>query len=356
MHAGRHYTLGQVFAWTRRETFIFGMIAAVPTALYELGGCSWLTVPWLPIAAVGTAVAFVVGFKNNSAYARLWEARQIWGAIVNASRTWGVTSIDFVREPGETHAPTPTPTRAQAAGGTVFYENSPALKHIHTELVRRHIAWLTALRYQLRETRAWENVTRSYNREFHKHYKTPEDDGKLDDELSALLSPEDKAYVLSKKNRATQIIALQSHALRRLAAEGRIQPLQHIELQVILKDLYEQQGKCERIKNFPYPRQFATLTMSFVWLFIVLVPFGLLQEFKRVGDHYVWMTIPASMIVAWVFHTTDKIGESSENPFEGGPNDVPITAMSRAIEIDLREMLDEQDIPPALQPTNHILM
>jgi putative membrane protein len=124
----------------------------------------------------------------------------------------------------------------------------------------------------------------------------------------------------------------------------------------LLADLYDHQGKCERIKNFPYPRQFATLNLFFVWLFVGLVPFGLLQEFAELGPNFAWMTIPASVIVSWVFHTMDKIGESSENPFEGGPNDVPITALSRTIEIDLRELLGEQDIPPALQAVNDILM
>ena len=58
--------------------------------------------------------------------------------------------------------------------------------------------------------------------------------------------------------------------------------------------------------------------------------------------------------MGWVFHTTDKIGVASENPFEGGANDIPITALSRTIEIDLREMLEETDLPPKLTPKNDI--
>ena len=68
------------------------------------------------------------------------------------------------------------------------------------------------------------------------------------------------------------------------------------------------------------------MNLLFVWMFIVLVPFGLLLEFQKLGPGLVWMTIPCGVIVAWVFHMMDKIGESSENPFEGGPNDVPISA------------------------------
>jgi putative membrane protein len=124
----------------------------------------------------------------------------------------------------------------------------------------------------------------------------------------------------------------------------------------MLVELYRQQGICERIKNFPYPRQFATLNLFFVKLFVVLAPFGMLQEFEKLGPHMIWLNIPFSALVSWVFLSMEKIGEVTENPFQGGPNDVPVTALSRNIEIDLREMLDESDLPPALQPVRNILM
>lgn len=94
----------------------------------------------------------------------------------------------------------------------------------------------------------------------------------------------------------------------------------------------------------------------FVRLFAGLIPFGILNEFQKLGDWEVWLTIPFSVTVAWIFMAIEKVGESTENPFEGSANDVPITAMSRTIEIDLREMLDEKDLPPAIQPVNKILM
>ena len=67
-------------------------------ALYEYAGAEWLSIPWVPLAVIGTAVAFYVGFKNNSAYDRLWEARKIWGAIVNDSRSWGAGVRAFVTD------------------------------------------------------------------------------------------------------------------------------------------------------------------------------------------------------------------------------------------------------------------
>ena len=165
---------------------------------------------------------------------------------------------------------------------------------------------------------------------------------------------------LNKKNKATHLISLQSEQLKELRSRGLIEAICYVELENLLVNLYEQQGKCERIKNFPYPRQFATINQMFIRLFVFMIPYGTLNEFSKMGEKagswVVWFTVPFSVLVAWVFMAMERIGESSENPFEGGPNDVPITAMSRTIEIDLREMLDEQDLPPALQPTHDILM
>ena len=336
MHAGRHYKLREVLYWTRREIYVLIPLAAVPTVLYGIYDFE-ISLPWLPIALVGTAVAFIVGFKNNATYGRLWEARQIWGSIVNNSRSWGILVKDFINSPDSS-------------------TNANDLSAIHTRLIYRHIGWLTALRFQLREPRAWENLTRKYNAEYRKHYSIPEHETKLEDEIAKFLSPEELAYILNKKNRATQLLHLQGADLRKLRDTGFIDGFRHIEIEKLLVNLYEQQGKCERIKNFPYPRQFATLNLYFVCLFSILVPFGLLQEFDKLGEYYVWLTIPFSVMVSWVFLAMEKIGEATENPFEGTPNDVPIAALSRNIEIDLREMLDEINIPPPVQAVNNILM
>ena len=340
MHSGRSYRLTEALYWTRRDIYLHLLLALIPTILYEFFGCSWLSIPWVPIAMVGTAVAFVVSFKNNASYDRLWEARKAWGGIVNSSRTWGIMAKDYVTNK---HAASP------------LQENE--LKQIHRQLIYRHFAWLTALRYQLREHRAWESIALAHNIEYReKTFRVPEHETPLEQELAKYLDPHELQYVLGKKNKATQLISLQSSQLKGLLDKGHIEDFRHVELMELLAELYNQQGVCERIKNFPYPRQYATLNLYFVRLFIILVPFGMLQEFEKLGENFVWLTVPFSALVSWVFTTMEKIGESSENPFEGSANDVPISALSRTIEIDLREMLDETDIPPAMQPVNSILM
>ena len=177
MHAGSHYTLKEFLLWTRREIYVLLMLALVPTVLYQCLDWHWLAVPWVPITLVGTAAAFIVGFKNTQTYNRLWEARQIWGAIVNTSRAWGMMAKDCIISPNATSD----------------------TKVIHRQLIYRHVAWLTALRFQLRESRPWENINKSYNREYQQFYTIPEKEQKLDEELKKYLSDEELTYVLSKK-------------------------------------------------------------------------------------------------------------------------------------------------------------
>jgi ion channel-forming bestrophin family protein len=330
MHAGHHYTLREILNWTRREIFVFIGVSVLPVTASWLG---WDIpfVPWAPIAVLGVAVAFVTGFKSNAAYDRMWEARKIWGGIVNTSRSWAVLVRDFIAIP---------------EGDST-----------HQRMVYRHFAWLTALRFQLREHRAWETTHFAHNREYRKEtFEVPERQTRLEEELLPYLSAEEHSYVLGKKNRATVLLALQSADLLKSVQQGQITEFRHIELTKLITSLYELQGKCERIKNFPYPRQFASLNLIFVWLFILILPFGLMKEFEHLGSSWIWLTIPTTVVIAWVFHTMDKIGEASENPFEGSSNDIPITTMSRAIEIDLRDLADENDLPAAHPPHGHIVM
>jgi putative membrane protein len=340
MHAGRQYGIKEFLLWTRRDTFWIVVWATIPTILYETLNWKWLVIPWLPIALVGTAAAFIIGFKNNATYDRLWEARQIWGAIVNLSRTWGIMVRDFVTDKHVLQA-----------------MSKEELRSIHKKMIYRHIAWLTALRFQLRQKREWENMDKSYNAEYRNNwFKVQELQLDLGEELKKFLVEEERSYILSKSNRATHLISLQSIQLKEMLEKGLIDDFKNMQLQNLLKDFYDQQGKCERIKNFPYPRQFASINVFFIRLFIVLVPLGMLQEFAKMGENWVWLNIPFSALVSWVFNSMEKVGESTENPFEGNANDVPITALSRTIEIDLKEMLDETDIPESLQPVNKILM
>lgn len=331
MHVGKNYTFKEVILWTRRDILLLFVIAAVPTTLYQMLDWKWITLPWLPIALLGTAVAFVIGFKNNASYDRLWEARRIWGSITNFSRAWGIMVKDYVTNH---HAKTAV--------------SEEALKAIHFELYQRHFAWITALRYQLREPKTWEAINLPHNREYRdQFFRVEEQENKLADAILPYLSTEEYENVMSKSNKAAQILALQSVHLRKLLEQGFIEDFRHIELEKMLLEFYNQQGASERIKGFPYPRQYASLNLWFIKIFVALIPFGMIQEFAKMGENFVWMTIPFSVLSGWIFTTMERIGETSENPFEGSANDVPITTISRNIEIDMMEMLD---MPHQLKP------
>ncbi|WP_374464407.1 bestrophin family protein [Chryseobacterium sp.] len=331
MHSGKRFGAREFIIWTRRSIYALIVLSVIPTVLYFLGW-KFLSVPWQPIAIMGTAVAFIVGFKN---YSRLWEARQIYGAIINDSRSFGYILRD-----------------------ALLSKDSVKVK----EMFLRHYAWLTALRFQLREPRAWENMGTDQFDEYAKKYDIPERLSRLDEELKKYLSEPELQYILSKKNRATQLMASQSKALSEAYEKGTVNDFQWTQINQQLVKFTDNQGKAERIKNFPYPRNFSSITTYLLLLFIVFVPFGLLKEFDKLGDGTMvegwtlWFNIPFSLLVTWCFHTLDSVGEASVNPFEGSPNDVPITQISRTIEIDMRDMLDESDLPPAIAPKNNIVL
>jgi len=346
MHAGRNFTLKEAIVWTSPDILRYTIIASIVTVPYILLDWKWLTIPWVPMTLIGTSVAFLIGFKNNASYDRTWEARKIWGALVNSSRTWGIMVNDFITNDHATDAAT-----------------KEQLKEIRTQLIYRHIAWMAALRYQLRQPKDWESMQFKNNQRFKKKFQELLEEKKpLEDHLSEFLSEKEAKYILGKKNRATQIIGLQSKELKELKQRGLIDDFRHMEMEKVLSDFYVHQGKSERIKNFPYPRQFATLNLYFVWLFIFLLPLGMVQQFDKLGEAigdnfcFTWLTIPFTVLVAWVFHTMERIGEASENPFQGGANDIPITSLSRTIEIDLKDMLDEENLPEPIGPINNIVM
>ena len=340
MHIKNRYTAFEMAIWTRHETYIFIGIIVGWVSLYYFLDLNWIRIPWTPIALIGTAVAFVIGFQNNAAYDRIWEARKIWGGIVNTSRTFGMFLQDMITNE--------------------YAETEISQKEIEAEikeLTYRHIGWMTALRHAMRMPKPWEiTANLKSNKEWNTH--PPEKGSTLEEDLKPYISDEDFDYVMSKNNKQTAMLYLQSHHLRKLKEKGAIWEFSFLELEGVMQELFNLQGKSERIKNFPYPRQFATLNHLFMWIFVLLLPLALVPQFAEIGREimetkpvigglFVWLCIPFYVIVAWIFHTMERIGRTGENPFEGTANDVPISTIARGIEIDLRQNLGEatEDLP-----------
>ena len=348
MHIKKTYSAYEMARWTRFETFLFTIIITFWVAIYYFFDVDWFRIPWTPLALIGTAVAFVIGFQNNAAYERIWEARKIWGGIVNTSRTFGMFIQDMVNNE---HVNKPV-------------KDDVLQKEIKT-LTYRHIAWMTALRHAMREQKPWETVM---NHQSNKDWDMgpPEKDSTLEKDLKPYVSDKDFEYAMSKNNKQTALLYLQSHHLKELKEQGVIWEFSFLELENVLKEMFTLQGKSERIKNFPYPRQFATLNHFFMWIFVLLLPLALVPQFAEIGTEimdkspligklFVWFTIPIYVIVAWVFHTMERIGRTGENPFEGTANDVPISTIARGIETDLRQNLGESNdgIPKQFEVKNN---
>lgn len=336
MYTKRVFSARDMARWTRFETSLFLAYVLFWTALYFFLELHWVEIPWTPLALVGTAVAFVIGFQNNSAYGRIWEARKIWGAIVNSSRTFGLYTQDFI---DNAEAADPLP--------------EAALAEERRKLIHRHVAWLTALRYAMRSPKPWETIYKERtNQEWQQMVPVPEQQQSLEEALAPYLSAEELAEIQNKGNKPTALLYLQSRHLRQLKERGHIWPFSFLQFEKLLKELFTHQGKSERIKNFPYPRHFATLNHYFMWLFVLLIPLALIPQFgliglemaetqPLIGRWFVWLAVPFYVAVAWTFHTMERIGRTGENPFEGLANDIPISTIARGIEIDLRQNLGE---------------
>ena len=164
-------------------------------------------------------------------------------------------------------------------------------------------------------------------------------------------------------NPATHLVKNQALDIKDFKSKGYIDGFQEDQLQSCIEEFYNLQGKCERIKNTPFPRQYGYFSKVFTWIFVLLLPFGLLDVFEEdsiaaVGSikaWYVFLMIPFSVLISWIFVTMETIGDNSEDPFEGRINDVPMTALCRTIEIDLRDILDEDNLPENIKPKDNIL-
>lgn len=304
--------------------------------------------PWLPLSVIGTAVAFYVGFKNNQSYDRLWEARKIWGGIVNDSRTWGMMVDGYVSN---------------------FFadeDNKKSKEEIHAikqQLIYRHIAWLYQHRRQLLVHTSWEHVSQdtergaSLRRTIEKRGSGYFDRHNGNVDMEHFISEEEFERISKHKNSATQLINEQSRMLRALRKEGIIDDFRHVEMENVLKSFYTLQGKNERIKKFPLPRQYANMSRIFVFIFMALLPFSMLPTLMaEAGDYGLIVGVPVTILLAWVYFMMEAVGDFSENPFQGVLWDIPMLSLCRTIEIDLREMLNESELPDPVQAHDNALM
>ena len=293
----RGISLMNMIKWTGVHFTALLMFSGAIAALYHFRIFT-VGLPWLSVSIIGTAVAFYVGFKNNQAYDRMWEARKIWGGIVNESRAWGMMVDGYI-------------TNQFSASP----KNESTLNVIKQKLVYRHIGWLYAHRSQLLVPTPWEHISQGGRTEkLIQKYQKELGVGLVDDEITRtelkLFLPSDEYdRLINHVNTATQIINEQSRDLRELRAQNVIDDFRHTQMSDILRSFYTLQGKNERIKKFPLPRQYANMSRYFVGIFILLLPFSMVPELMKIGEWGLWISIPITALIGWIYVMMEVVGD-----------------------------------------------
>ena len=252
-------------------------------------------------ALMGTALAFFIGFNNNQAYDRWWEARKIWGGLVNDSRSWARGVLYYCSIPSSSS------------------DGQAALSQTQARMVHRHLAFLYALKANLRRSK---DTT-------YRHY----------------LPEKEMQRVAGHSNAHNAILEGQSKDLQWLSQQGYLDGFRFMALNEMIVRFCDGMGKSERIKNTVFPTSYHYFTRLFIWIFVILITIVCTQI---VGA---W-SILLGWLIGFVFHSTHLIGLSLLNPFDAIPSGIPLDQITRTIEINLLEMLGEEEIPQPVEPIN----
>ncbi len=252
--------------------------------------------PALPLTIFGTALALILGFRVNSAYQRWWEGRILWGAMVNVSRSFTRAVLAFL------------PNRAEVAP-------------LRTMLVERHMAYVHALRCQLRRQDPAPDIRRLLG------------DGEL---------PE-----LGRRNPANGLLDGSDRRIAEALGRGWIDTIQQSRLEAMMVDMSNAQGGLERLKNTPLPAQYRSFPKFFTRLFCILLPIGLVETLGVA-------TPVGSAVAGFMYLAVLQIGDDLVDPFANSIHDLPLCSITTTIEADLCDAIGRPP-PPPTQPVNGIL-
>jgi ion channel-forming bestrophin family protein len=286
-------SLAKLLAFTWPRLLILAVFTAVACLAMDHIAGELLRALSYAAGFLGTALAFLIGFRNNSAYGRGWEGHRIWSKLKYDSRTFALL------------------VRGMIGGGEV----TRAAREI---LVRRQMAFAWRLNRYLR--------------------KLPP--GK---EIDGLLDKQERASIEQRQTPPLAILDLQSQSLRSLAEEGYLDSYRLVRLTGLMQGFNEVLSSCERLKKTPFPMQYTWFMTYTLVVFLLVLPVSL-------AGHLGYWSIPFALIIGYAYILLEYVGRYIENPFENEVNDVPMDYLSRAIEIDLRELAQERDLPPAVVP------
>lgn len=296
----------QVFSiWRLLKGIWVGVVAVTAYAtlvfyLFSYQNWHFLSFPISITTILGTALSLLLGFRTNSAYDRWWEARKSWGEIVNDSRTLVRQAMAFIEAPAE--------------------EKDALVSNI----AHLQIAWCYALANSLRRTQVLVYA------DLH-------------------LTAQEHAYVSAQDNIPNAILNLIQFKMAELHDSGKIKTLLYQNIDDTLRRLCDAMGKCERIKNTVFPTQYSFFVHLVIFIFTLVLPMGLVESIGRIA-------IPITFTISFLFFYVEWIAYIMQNPFENGPNDIPMTSMSRNIEINLLQLIAADKIPEKILPKNGVVM
>lgn len=300
----RYLKIGSILRYTWRSNLFFLLVALAAAALYEALEMRNIAIPVTAAGPLGAALAIFLAFRNSSAYDRWWEARKLWGRLVNESRNFARQITTFTP-----YRPTSEPAEVVA---------------FHKEMVYRHVAYVHGLRLHLRGQTERCSPT-----------------------LDAFIPTGELPAYQASRNLPGAIAQRQGERLRDAHQNGWLDDFRHMQLDATMSQLLDIQGGCERIKGTPLPRQYDYFPQVFLYVYAFYLPFGLVESFG-------WFTAFISVPISFVFLVLQSAGRVNEDPFENRWTDTPMSTLSRTIEVNLREILGERDLPPAIEPVDGV--
>ena len=278
------------------DIVLISSYAVVVGIFDQYGFLDKISVPISVTAVFGTAVALLLGFRTNQAYERWWEARIIWGAIVNDSRTLVRQCVSF------------------------FKRSNGQYDTLVNEMANRQIIWCYALGESLRKLPFSHRVIK---------YK--------------------ESNKTEAVNMPNALLSEHSETLLKAKEKGMVNDFQQVQIDSTIARLCDSMGKCERIKNTVFPKAHSLLIHTIIYVFATMLPFGL-------TDEYLIVEIGLTIGIPIIFIAIEKTSILMQDPFENQPLDTPMTDLAETIEINIRQMIGETDVPEKKKPTDYYVL
>lgn len=291
-----------IFGKIKYEILFVTIYGIAIEVIYQNFHITNISIPMTVHSVLGTIISLLLAFRSNQAYDRWWEARIIWGAIVNDSRTFARQILSLMEDPLE-------PDRIDG---------------FKKRMIKRQIAWCYALGKGLRRDDPMPMI-------------------------SKFVSEEELEYLKDYDNKHVGIIQLHARDLNNALKQGWVNPYQQVELDQTLTRLCDHMGKSERIKNTVFPSTYSLYIHLALHFFILLLPFGLVQLFG-------FLMVPVLVVITACFFLIEKMAIHLQDPFENKPTDTPVLSISRNIERDLKQMMKDKHVPQAFQPETFYIL